>query len=138
MSIKNLLGTKRLAAFAAISVLALTGCASQDAGGAAAPAGCTTPDLDTIEKGKIKVAVASYMPYTDVVGDTLVGLDAEILQEAARNLCLQIVTNVTDFDGMLGGVQSHRNDITIGGIGWGKERSEKGLFTDPVYYSPPA
>ena len=25
-----------------------------------------------------------------------------------------------------------------GGIGWGKERSQKGLFTDPVYYSPPA
>jgi polar amino acid transport system substrate-binding protein len=39
---------------------------------------------------------------------------------------------------MLGSVQSHRVDITIGGVAWTKERQEQGLFTDPPYYSPPA
>jgi ABC-type amino acid transport substrate-binding protein len=78
------------------------------------------------------------MPYTDVKNGKMVGLDAEILQEAAGNLGLRIEHHMTDFKGMLGGVQSHRADLTIGGVGWGKERAEKGLFTDPVYYSPPA
>jgi polar amino acid transport system substrate-binding protein len=122
-------------AAAALAVaLVLTACGDKDkttATGAAA-------ELDTIEKGVIKVAIEPYMPYTDVKDGKMVGLDAEILQEAAANLGLKIEHNVTDFKGMLGGVQSHRNDITIGGVGWGKERSEKGLFTDPVYYSPPA
>ena len=45
---------------------------------------------------------------------------------------------VTDFNGMLGGVQSRRVDIPIGGIAWSKARQEEGLFTDPAYYSPPA
>jgi len=94
--------------------------------------------LGTIEKGVIKVAIEPYMPYTDVKNGKMVGLDAEILQEAAANLGLKVEHNVTDFKGMLGGVQSHRVDITIGGVGWGAERAQKGLFTDPVYYSPPA
>ncbi len=45
---------------------------------------------------------------------------------------------MTDFNGMLGGVQSHRVDISIGGIAWTAERQKEGLFTDPAYYSPPA
>ncbi len=78
------------------------------------------------------------MPYTDVKDGKIVGLDAEILQEAAANLGLKIEFNMTDFKGMLGGVQSHRVDLTIGGVGWSPDRAQKGLFTDPVYYSPPA
>ena len=39
---------------------------------------------------------------------------------------------------MLGGVQSHRVDVSIGGIAWSEERQKEGLFTDPAYYSPPA
>jgi polar amino acid transport system substrate-binding protein len=106
--------------------------------GAAAPASSAAAALDTIDKGVIKVAIEPYMPYTDVKNGKLVGLDSEILQEAAGNLGLKVEFNVTDFKGMLGGVQSHRADITIGGVGWSKDRADKGLFTDPVYYSPPA
>jgi polar amino acid transport system substrate-binding protein len=108
-------------------------------GRAATPAaGSTAAGLDTIDKGVVKVAIEPYMPYTDVKNGKMVGLDAEILQEAAANLGLKIEFNVTDFKGMLGGVQSHRVDLTIGGVGWSKDRADKGLFTDPVYYSPPA
>ncbi len=132
---RKLFVSKRMAVLATAGALVLAGCANkattQSATGAAA-------DLDTIEKGVIKVAIEPYMPYTDVKNGKMVGLDAEILQEAAANLGLKVEHNMTDFKGMLGGVQSHRNDITIGGVGWGKERAEKGLFTDPVYYSPPA
>ena len=35
--------------------------------------------LDTLEPGKLRVAAASYMPYTAVKGEQLVGLDGEII-----------------------------------------------------------
>jgi ABC-type amino acid transport substrate-binding protein len=125
-----------MAAFLLAGAVLVAGCAKTTTSPAAVSSAAA--GLDTIEKGVIKVAVEPYMPYTDVKGGKLVGLDAEILQEAAANLGLRVEFNMTDFKGMLGGVQSHRADLTIGGVGWGKERAEKGLFTDPVYYSPPA
>ena len=122
-----------------VSALLLGGCGGQGSGGAgAAPAGCTPAGVDTVEAGKITVGVFAYLPYIGVTGGKLDGLDGEILTEAAKNLCLTVVPRESDWDGVLGNVQSHRVDLGIGGIGWGKQRSEKGLFTDPVYYSPPA
>jgi polar amino acid transport system substrate-binding protein len=120
------------------ATLLLSGCGGANSSAGAAPAGCTAADVDTVQKGKITVGVFAYLPYIGVTDGKLDGLDGEILSEAAKNLCLAVVPRETDWDGVLGNVQSHRVDLGIGGIGWGKERSQKGLFTDPVYYSPPA
>ena len=98
----------------------------------------TAAGLDTLESGVIKVAIQPYAPYTSMEGGKLVGLDADILAAAAKRLDLEIEPQVTDFNGMLGGVQSHRVDISIGGIAWTADRQKEGLFTDPAYYSPPA
>jgi polar amino acid transport system substrate-binding protein len=114
------------------ALLALAGCGSDDA-----PSG-TTARLDTLEPGKLKVAVQSYMPYTAVRAGKLAGLDGEIIEAVAKKLDLEIQPQLTDFNGMLGGVQSHRVDITVGGVAWSEERQKQGLFTDPPYYSPPA
>jgi polar amino acid transport system substrate-binding protein len=128
-----------MAAAAVVGALLLSGCGGTDADNpGAAPAGCTPADVDTVEKSKITVGTFAYLPYIGVTGGKLDGLDGEILAEAARNLCLGVVPRESDWDGVLGNVQSHRVDLGIGGIGWGKERAGKGLFTDPVYYSPPA
>jgi polar amino acid transport system substrate-binding protein len=94
--------------------------------------------LDTIDPGVLRVAVQSYMPYTAMRGSDLVGLDGEIIASIADKLGLRIAPQVTDFNGMLGGVQSRRVDITVGGVAWSEERQKQGLFTDPPYYSPPA
>ena len=56
----------------------------------------------------------------------------------AEKLGLEVEPEVTDFAGMLAGVQSRRVDITIGGVAWTADRQKQGLFTDPPYYSPPA
>lgn len=115
----------------------LAGCGGgSDAPTSAAAAGA--PQLDTIEPGVIKVAVESYMPYTGLQGGKLEGLDSDILDAIAAKLHLKVEPQLTDFTGMLGGVQSHRVDITIGGVAWSKDRQQQGLFTDPPYYSPPA
>jgi ABC-type amino acid transport substrate-binding protein len=116
----------------AACLLALAACGGGDkATGAAA-------SLDTLKPGVIRVAVEPYAPYTSVTGGKLTGLDSDILAAAAKTLNLRIEPQVTDFNGMLGGVQSHRVDISIGGIAWSAERQKEGLFTDPAYYSPPA
>ncbi len=97
-----------------------------------------TAALGTLTPGVIKVAVQPYAPYTSVQGDRIVGLDGDILNYAAKKLGLEVKPQVTDFAGMLAGVQSRRVDITIGGVAWSADRQKQGLFTDPPYYSPPA
>jgi len=114
--------------------LALAACSSANS---AAPSGAAA-DLDTLKPGVLKVAMQPYAPYTSLVGDKQVGLDSDILNAVAEKLGLKIETQVTDFAGMLAGVQSRRVDITIGGVAWTAERQKQGLFTDPPYYSPPA
>jgi ABC-type amino acid transport substrate-binding protein len=94
--------------------------------------------LDTIDPGVIRVAIQPYAPYTSLEADKLTGLDSDILTAAADNLGLEIQPQLTDFNGMLGGVQSRRVDVAIGGIAWSEDRQKEGLFTDPAYYSPPA
>jgi polar amino acid transport system substrate-binding protein len=114
----------------------LAGCGSD--GSDSAAGGADAQRVDTIEPEVLKVAVQSYMPYTAVRADKLVGLDGEIINAVAEKLGLEVETQLTDFNGMLGGVQSRRVDITVGGVAWSEERQKEGLFTDPPYYSPPA
>jgi ABC-type amino acid transport substrate-binding protein len=94
--------------------------------------------LGTLKPGVIKVAIEAYAPYTSMQGGKMVGLDADILNAIAGKLGLTVQPVVTDFPGMLASVQSHRVDITIGGVAWSADRQKQGLFTDPPYYSPPA
>jgi polar amino acid transport system substrate-binding protein len=97
-----------------------------------------TSELDTIKSGVLRVAIQPYGPYTSQEGAKITGLDGDILHAVADKLGLSVETQVTDFAGMLAGVQSRRVDITIGGIAWTAERQKQGLFTEPPYYSPPA
>jgi polar amino acid transport system substrate-binding protein len=124
-----------LSAVAAALLLVATGCGSDDGSSAGQGAGAR---LDTIEQGKLKVAVQSYMPYTAMRGDKIDGLDGDVIHAVADKLGLEVQPQLTDFNGMLGGVQSRRVDITVGGVAWSEERQKQGLFTDPPYYSPPA
>ena len=130
---------RRLSVWVGVVVVALAlvaGCGGSDEKSAGASA--KSKSLGTLEPGKLKVAVESYMPYTAIRGGKIVGLDGEIINTIADRLGLEVQPQLTDFNGMLGGVQSHRVDITVGGVAWSAERQKQGLFTDPPYYSPPA
>jgi ABC-type amino acid transport substrate-binding protein len=120
----------------AAAALALALCAG--CGGGDRQVSGPAAQLDTIDPGILRVAAQSYMPYSAINGSEMVGLDGEILQRIADRLDLEVKPELTDFNGMLGSVQSHRVDITIGGVAWTEERQKQGLFTDPPYYSPPA
>lgn len=115
------------------SIVACSSSSGSEAASTAAKQG-----LGTISAGTIKVAIEPYAPYTSMQGGKMIGLDADILNAAAGKLGLKVEPVTTDFAGMLASVQSHRVDITIGGVAWTAERQKQGLFTDPPYYSPPA
>lgn len=122
------------------ATLLLSTVAACGSGGDDAPKNVSakTAALGTLTPGVLKVAVQPYAPYTMVRGGKIVGLDGDILTSVAKKLGLQVKPQVTDFAGMLAGVQSRRVDITIGGVAWSADRQKQGLFTDPPYYSPPA
>lgn len=98
----------------------------------------STNKLGTITPGVMKVAIESYMPYTGLKNGKIDGLDGDIINYVAKKLGLKVQPVLTDFTGMLGDVQSHRVDITVGGVAWSATRAKAGIFTDPPYYSPPA
>jgi ABC-type amino acid transport substrate-binding protein len=116
------------------ALLAVTACSSPS-GTAGAGTGSR---FATVEPGVLTVAIQPAAPYTELEGERMVGLDADIMNAIAERLGLPVEVEVTDFAGMLAGVQSGRYDVTLGGVAWTAERQQSGLFTDPPYYSPPA
>lgn len=127
----------RLAAGLAALLLAAACSSTASSSGTSAEPSAGNP-LGTIEPGVLTVAIQPYAPYTDKQGDGMTGLDADIVNAIAERLNLDVRVEVTDFAGMLAGVQARRYDLTVGGIAWTAEREKSGLFTDPPYYSPPA
>jgi ABC-type amino acid transport substrate-binding protein len=125
-------------AVAAIALAVLSGCGSSASGSPGASGSGGARGLDTLHQGVLTVAIESYMPYTGLQGGQIIGLDGDIINAIAKKLHLTVQPQLTDFTGMLGDVQSHRVDITVGGVAWSAARQQAGLFTDPPYYSPPA
>ncbi|MGW2378773.1 substrate-binding periplasmic protein [Streptomyces sp. NPDC001658] len=127
-----------ISALSAILLLSSVAACGSDDEEAPKNVSAKTAALGTLTPGVIKVAVQPYAPYTSVQDGRIVGLDGDILAAVSKKLGLRIEPEVTDFAGMLAGVQSRRVDITVGGVAWSAERQKQGLFTDPPYYSPPA
>jgi len=125
---------RRLALLAATSAL-IAACSNSSA---ATGAGGHVTNLGTLTPGTITVAIEPYMPYTAQQNGKLIGLDSDIFNYIAKQLHQHVNVVVTNFAGMLSDVQTHRVDISIGGIAWSAARAKVGLFTDPPYYSPVA
>lgn len=131
---KKLLSMAALAASAAL-VVSLAGCASS--GDEASGSDSTTSGINTVEDGKLIVTFGPYMPYSGEEDGKAVGLDGDMINEIADRLGLEVEIAVTDFAGMLSGVQTHRADVAIGTINWTEDRAASGLYTDDTYYNPP-
>jgi polar amino acid transport system substrate-binding protein len=105
-------------------------------GGSSTPA-ASGANYDLITPGQVTVAISTgNMPYNGLKDGKLTGLDGEIFARAAADLGLTVHPVEIDFTGLLAGVQSRRYDIGIGDVAWRKARADKGLFTDPPFYSP--
>jgi len=67
--------------------------------------------------------------------DVLTGFDVEIAALIAQGLGVKPEFKETDFESILGGVDSGRFDIACNGVDYTEERAEKYTFSDPYVYT---
>jgi polar amino acid transport system substrate-binding protein len=119
----------------------LSACGGDDettASAATAAADCTPAHrFDTVAAGKLTVAVAPALPYVQIDGDTLIGVDGAVLTAFAERECLQLeLQRFPGSAGALPAMESGRADVVTGGWYRTPERVESKTLgvTDPVYY----
>lgn len=89
------------------------------------------------ENGTISVAVSdSDMPLSFVSEGIARGFDVEIMIAFAKEYGYKLDLVAVDFEAKLGGIESNKYDIAIGGITVTDERREEMSFTVSYYESP--
>ncbi|MEV4379572.1 ABC transporter substrate-binding protein [Streptosporangium sp. NPDC049644] len=139
----NAVRSRRLVAAACLTLattLGLAACGSDAGSGPATDAGSGTAaaeDLGVNKAGQVSVGFMNgLMPYVGLEKGALTGVEGELFTLAAKDLGLEVQAQGMEFSAMIAGVQAGRYDIGIGGISWTKDRSQVGVMSDPIYYSP--
>lgn len=136
---------RKIALFAAIGALALTGCgnaanpnsSSTGENRASGGAGNTEDQLARIQAaGEITVAMeGTWAPWTyHDEDDKLVGFDVEVAEKIAEKLGVKAVFVEGEWDGLLAGLEAGRYDIMVNGVEYTDERAMKYDFSDPYGY----
>ncbi len=94
-------------------------------------AGCGKKEKSlTVTEGKLTMATnASFPPYEFYEGDKIVGIDAEVAEEIAKKLDLELEIADIDFDSIVPGVQSDKYDMGMAGMTVTEERQKKVNFS---------
>lgn len=120
--------------------LALTACGGSGGGSSAAPvpADCKPKSqFTTVKKGTL--TVAGFVSPPSVInantsgGTDLTGADSEVVDEFAKENCLQLAETTTSPTAGLGNLQTGRIDVLIGGIGYTPERAASFGTSKPLY-----
>ena len=93
----------------------------------------------TLSKGTLKIAVeGTYAPFTfkDAQGN-LTGFDVDVARALAAKLGLQPEFVLTEWSGILAGLQANKYDVIINQVGITAERQKSIGFSDPYVYSRP-
>lgn len=123
----------------------LAGCGSSDSGSTDTTADGTTTEaaddgealtLDAIKaKGKLVVATeAAYEPFEflDEDGETIIGYNADILQQICDDLGVELEYVDLPFQGILAGLEAKKYDMVGATLGITAERAEKYTITEPI------
>lgn len=114
-----------VAAFAVVALSAgLIGCSS---GGG--------EDGGELESSYTVATDSSFVPFEFEEGGEHVGFDMDIVNAIADEVGFEVDLEVTNFDGIIPGLQTGSFDIAIAGITITDERKETVDFTDPYYKS---
>ena len=73
---------------------------------------------------------ASFPPYEYKEGDAIVGIDAEIAAEIAKKLGMELEIKDTEFDSIIGGVQSGKFSMGMAGMTVTEDRLQSVNFSD--------
>ena len=123
-----------VAAVAAIALSAgLVGCSSN--GGDAAPDAGEDTAGGGIAESYTVATDSSFVPFEFEQDGEHVGFDIDIVNAIADEVGFEIDLEVTNFDGIIPGLQTGTFDIAIAGITITDERKEAVDFTSPYYKS---
>lgn len=90
--------------------------------------------LETVKDGTLTVAVTTFAPYSFMdTGNTLSGIDGEIVTAIAEKLCLTVQPLMVDPAAAIQAVIAGRADLTTGDWYRTAERSRVMGFSDPLY-----
>ena len=118
---KKLIKTIALSMVAAMGFL-MAGCS--------ADAEVAEGEFTTVTPGVLTMATNAYFPpYEYYEGSEIVGIDAEIAQEVANRLGLELVIEDVEFDSIIAGVQSGKYDIGCAGMTVTEERLQAVNFS---------
>lgn len=122
-----------IGAFAAIALSAgFVGCSGGDTSGGDASGGDTAGEL----KDTYTVATdSSFVPFEFEEDGEHVGFDMDIINGIAEEAGFDVKLEVTNFDGIIPGLQTGSFDIAIAGITITDERKAAVDFTSPYYKS---
>ncbi|MFK0009562.1 substrate-binding periplasmic protein [Paenarthrobacter sp. NPDC090520] len=131
-----------LSAGTAAGLVALSLAACGGGGDASAGSGDCTPahkDLKTVTQGELTVASYDYYPATKVEGDTVTGLEGDLIGEIAKLECLKVTVSTSGGAGaVIPSVQSKRVDIGSGSWLRTKERKKIVYLSTPLWNDPQA
>lgn len=119
--------------------LVLTACKT-DTASTTTPTTTTTADAPpTLQEGVLTIAMeGTYPPFTfrDEAGE-LTGFDVDVARAIAGKLNLRPEFVLTEWSGILGGLQADKYDVIVNQVGITPERQESIGLSDPYAYSQP-
>ncbi|MBA3040892.1 MAG: transporter substrate-binding domain-containing protein [Alphaproteobacteria bacterium] len=119
------MGMKLATAVVLVSGLSVTSAMAQD---------CTPKhEFETIEKGKLSVALTNTPPYSQEEGGAIAGIDGDLVKLFAKENCLDITYEIFTYPAAVSAVQSERADIAIGGFYRTAAREKVVTLSTPVY-----
>jgi polar amino acid transport system substrate-binding protein len=131
-----------LSAGTAAGLVALSLAACGGGGGSSAGSGDCTPahkDLKTLNQGELTVASYDYAPATILNGDTVTGMEGDLIGEIAKMECLKVTVSTSGGAGaVIPSVQSKRVDIGSGNWLRTKERTKIVYLSTPLWSDPQA
>ena len=122
-----------VAALTALSLAACSGGSDDTAGGSD---DCTPahPDLQTVSEGQLTVATYDFPPLSIVDGDTMTGVEGDLLQEVAAMECLELVVQAAGgAAAAIPAVETGRADLAAGDWYRTSARAEIVRLSAPVY-----
>lgn len=128
--------THRRIALTAVSLtafaIALSGCAGATS---TTGANCTPEhEFSTVTAGTLTVSTYDFRPHTILDGNTLSGVEGDLLNEIAKRECLTLTVESSGGAGaVIPSVQSGRSDLAAGDWWRTNARAEVVSLSDPIY-----
>ena len=89
---------------------------------------------DVQKAGKLMIATSpDFPPFESLEGDTVVGIEPDIMKLICDKLGVEAEFVQMDFDSVLIGIQAAKYDCAMSGITVTPDREKNMLFTDPYY-----